>query len=52
MRLELGGYVVGALGLADGAAVNAHVSRCGACRRELADLAPLPGLLRMAVGDR
>lgn len=38
-------YVLGALSPADRAAFEAHASGCAVCRAELADLAPLPGLL-------
>ena len=45
MRLELGAYVLGALETAERARVDAHLEGCAECSRELARLAPLPGLL-------
>ena len=43
--LALGGYVVGALDPRERADVEAHLAHCPMCRDELAELAPLPGLL-------
>jgi hypothetical protein len=45
IRVELGAYLLGALCPMDRARVAQHLETCGACRSELADLAPLPGLL-------
>ena len=42
---SLGVYVVGALDHAERADVESHLATCPACRDELADLAPLPGLM-------
>jgi hypothetical protein len=44
-RLSLGAYVLGALDPIERAGVDAHLSRCPACRDELAGLAAMPGLL-------
>lgn len=44
-RPDLGAYVLGALAPDERARLEAHLERCDACRAELADLAPLPGLL-------
>lgn len=41
----LGAYVVGALDPRERADVEAHLGQCPMCRDELAQLAPLPGLL-------
>ena len=46
MRLELGAFVLGALPADESALVETHVTACAECRAELAELAPLPGLLR------
>ena len=43
--VALGAYVVGALDPRERADVEAHLSHCPACRDELAQLAPLPGLM-------
>ncbi len=45
VRLELGAYVLGALDAAERAHVAAHLEECPDCSRELACLAPVPGLL-------
>jgi predicted anti-sigma-YlaC factor YlaD len=45
IRVELGAYLLGALEPADRARVVRHLEACAACRDELVDLAPLPGLL-------
>jgi predicted lipoprotein with Yx(FWY)xxD motif len=45
-RTDLGVYVLGAISVADRAAVAEHLASCGRCREELAGLARLPGLLR------
>jgi hypothetical protein len=44
-RRELGVYVVGALAGAERRAIDDHLAGCPDCRRELAELAGLPGLL-------
>lgn len=44
-RISLGSYVLGALEHRDRAEVEAHLAGCPMCRDELAELAPLPGLL-------
>ena len=46
LRLALGAYVLGALEPTERAEVAAHLEDCARCRAELAELAPLPGLLR------
>jgi anti-sigma factor RsiW len=52
IRLELGVYVLGAIGAADRTAVDAHLVCCADCRDELAELAGLPGLLsRVTAND-
>jgi hypothetical protein len=51
IRLELGVYVLGAIGAADRSAVDAHVLWCADCRGELAELAGLPRLLSLAAAD-
>ena len=43
--VALGAYVVGALDPRERADVEAHLAHCPACRDELAQLAPLPGLM-------
>jgi hypothetical protein len=43
--VALGAYVVGALEHSERAELEAHLSRCPMCRDELAELAPLPGLM-------
>jgi Putative zinc-finger len=45
IRSALGVYVVGAIGPADRAVVEAHLAWCVDCREELAGLAALPGRL-------
>ena len=44
-RIALGAYVLGSLDPAERSAVETHLTSCPACRRELAELAGLPGLL-------
>jgi len=44
-RHMVAGYVLGALGAADRHALEGHLDECDECRREVADLAPIPGLL-------
>jgi anti-sigma factor RsiW len=51
IRLELGVYVLGAIGAADRSAVDAHLACCAHCRDELAELAGLPGLLSRVTAD-
>jgi predicted anti-sigma-YlaC factor YlaD len=51
LRLDLGVYLVGALGAADRSAVGAHLACCAKCRDQLAELAGLPGLLRRVTAD-
>jgi hypothetical protein len=46
-QAELGAYVLGAIGPADRARVNVHLSDCQDCRNELAGLAGLPALLSL-----
>ncbi|TQN38114.1 putative zinc finger protein [Blastococcus colisei] len=43
--VELGAYVLGALESGEARQVEQHVSGCPVCAAELAELAPLPGLL-------
>ena len=45
VRLELGALVLGALDADDRARVESHLAGCDECCAELAELAPLPGLL-------
>jgi Putative zinc-finger len=45
LRRELGVYVVGAIAGAERRAIDDHLASCPDCRRELAELAGLPGLL-------
>jgi hypothetical protein len=52
IRLELGAYVLGALDAAERDQVAAHLERCADCSRELARLAPLPGLLARVPGPQ
>jgi anti-sigma factor RsiW len=35
VRLDLGAYLLGAIGTADRSAVDAHLASCAACRDEL-----------------
>jgi anti-sigma factor RsiW len=51
IRLDLGVYVLGAIGTADRGAVDAHLASCAACRDELVGLACLPGLLSRVTAD-
>lgn len=48
VRESLGVLVLGALEPGERAEVEEHVRRCPACSAELAELAPLPGLLNRA----
>jgi anti-sigma factor RsiW len=50
-RSELGVYVLGAIGPAERAKVDRHLTACPRCREELAGLAGLPGLLRRVPPD-
>jgi predicted anti-sigma-YlaC factor YlaD len=51
LRLDLGVYLLGAIGAADRSALSAHLSRCTSCRDVLAELAGLPGLLNRVTAD-
>jgi predicted anti-sigma-YlaC factor YlaD len=51
IRLDLGVYLLGAIGTADRSAVDAHLASCAACRDELVQLAGLPGLLSRVTAD-
>ncbi|MBL0886268.1 anti-sigma factor family protein [Myceligenerans indicum] len=44
-------YVLGALTAADRRAFAEHLDECARCRTQVAELAPVPGLLRAAGGD-
>ena len=50
-RLALGALVLGALPPAEREQVENHVSGCERCRVELAELAPLPGMLNLTRPD-
>jgi len=50
-RISLGCYVLGALDHRERAEVEAHLAGCPMCRDELAELAPLPGLLGRLSAD-
>jgi anti-sigma factor RsiW len=45
VRIDLGGYVLGALEPAERRAVDEHLAHCPDCRNELAELAEMPALL-------
>ncbi len=47
-RTDLGAYVLGGLDPAERARLEGHLDGCPACREELAEMAPLPGLLARA----
>jgi hypothetical protein len=49
--VSLGAYVVGALDHMERAELESHLARCPMCRDELAELAPLPGLLSRLTVD-
>jgi predicted anti-sigma-YlaC factor YlaD len=49
--ISLGAYVVGALDHTERAELEAHLAYCPMCRDELAELAPLPGLLSRLTVD-
>jgi anti-sigma factor RsiW len=52
IRLDLGVYLLGAMGPGQRAAVHAHLAACQTCRAELAELAGLPALLgRVPAGE-
>jgi hypothetical protein len=51
IRLSLGVYVVGAIDPAERSIVDAHLSQCADCRRELSELAGLPALLGRVPAD-
>jgi hypothetical protein len=44
-RIDLGAYLIGSLAPAERVVVERHLATCERCRAELAELAPLPGLL-------
>jgi predicted anti-sigma-YlaC factor YlaD len=46
VRGELGVYLLGAIAASDRSTLESHLAFCADCRRQLADLAGLPGLLR------
>jgi len=46
-RMALGALVLGALAPDEREDVNRHIAECPSCRAELAELAPLPGLLHL-----
>src|SRR4051812_1977055 len=49
--ISLGAYVVGALDHTERAELEVHLAGCPMCRDELAELAPLPGLLSRLTVD-
>jgi hypothetical protein len=49
--VALGAYVVGALDHNERVELEAHLAHCPMCRDELAELAPLPGLLSRLTPD-
>jgi Putative zinc-finger len=51
VRLELGVYVLGVIGIADRIAIDAHLACCADCRDELEKLAYLPRLLSRLTAD-
>src|SRR6478735_8086289 len=51
IRVDLGGYVLGSLTLAEQQTVEAHLEACSACRAELAELEGIPVLLELARPD-
>jgi len=52
IRLELGVYLLGAIGADDRSAIEGHLACCADCRNMLAELAGLPGLLhRVTASD-
>ncbi len=51
-RIALGAFVLGALEPPERSEIDRHLRRCAECRTELAELAPLPGLLgRLSVSE-
>lgn len=48
LHLWLGAYLLGGLSAAERNRFEQHLSGCARCRTELADTAPIPGLLRRA----
>jgi anti-sigma factor RsiW len=44
-RTDLGAYLVGSLDPAERVEVEQHLATCATCRSEMAELAPLPGVL-------
>jgi anti-sigma factor RsiW len=50
-RISLGVYVLGAIDLAEQAAVDAHLADCAVCRAELVGLDRLPALLGMVSAE-
>jgi anti-sigma-K factor RskA len=50
-RIDLGAYLIGSLAPAERVVVERHLARCERCRAELAELAPLPGLLARLDAD-
>ncbi|MGZ4695065.1 MAG: anti-sigma factor family protein [Acidimicrobiales bacterium] len=51
VRIDLGGYVLGNLTVAEQHAVEAHLETCAACRAELLELEGIPVLLDLARPD-
>ena len=51
IRVDLAGYVLGSLTLAEQQAVEVHLESCSACRAELAELEGIPVLLDLARPD-
>ena len=51
IRVDLGGYVLDSLTLAEQQAVEVHLESCSACRAELAELEGIPVLLELARPD-
>jgi hypothetical protein len=51
MMMSLGVYVLDAADAVESRRVEAHLPGCAACRAELAQLRPLPGLLARVPGD-
>ncbi|MCP9952454.1 zf-HC2 domain-containing protein [Actinomadura madurae] len=48
-RTDAGAYVLGVLPPGDRSRMRAHLEGCAPCRAEIADLAPVAGLLRSLV---
>ncbi len=51
VRIDLGGYVLGNLTVAEQQAVESHLGSCAACRAELVELEGIPVLLDLARPD-